>query len=320
VLRDPSGGHTARLVSADRDLTALEAIEPLERKLDPTVPHSSSPSAVVGAAATLVGWFTAGETASFVIERLVTVLVIACPHALDLAIPLVMAISTTIGARNGLLVRDRRGLEDARNVTAVFFDKTGTLTRGEFRGVEMTTRAGLGQGEALALAAAVERDSEPTIARGSSSWSTGGVNDPPSTLTSRVQDFRHAGRLHRRRPRLGPTSRRRVEPAPRSRRHSLTRRLRRSPRSVGSTPCAPADGGRVHGRFRVSWSGLASVSSTPPRTSEAPRPASSELVCHGSSTASARFRSRLTDRVQLSNGCRPECTVQEGCELVTRER
>jgi Cu2+-exporting ATPase len=101
-----------------------------------------------------------------VIERVVTVLVIACPHALGLAIPLVIAISTTIGARNGLLVRDRRGLEEARNVTAVFFDKTGTLTRGEFRVVEITTKAGLAHDEALALAAAVERDSEHTIAKG----------------------------------------------------------------------------------------------------------------------------------------------------------
>jgi P-type Cu2+ transporter len=122
--------------------------------------------AVVAAVATLVGWFVAGATASFVIERVVTVLVIACPHALGLAIPLVVAISTTIGARNGLLVRDRRGLEEARNVTAVFFDKTGTLTRGEFRVVEITAKAGLAQNDALALAAAVERDSEHTIARG----------------------------------------------------------------------------------------------------------------------------------------------------------
>jgi len=122
--------------------------------------------AVVAAVATLVGWLVAGATAAFVIERVVTVLVIACPHALGLAIPLVVAISTTIGARNGLLVRDRRGLEEARNVTAVFFDKTGTLTRGEFRVVEITTKAGLAQNEALALAAAVERDSEHTIARG----------------------------------------------------------------------------------------------------------------------------------------------------------
>jgi Cu2+-exporting ATPase len=115
--------------------------------------------AVVAAVATLVGWFAVGAAPSFVIERVVTVLVIACPHALGLAIPLVVAISTTIGARNGLLVRDRRGLEEARHVTAVFFDKTGTLTRGEFRVVEIATPPSLAHDEALALAAAVERDS-----------------------------------------------------------------------------------------------------------------------------------------------------------------
>jgi Cu2+-exporting ATPase len=122
--------------------------------------------AVVAAGLTLVGWFLAGEAAAFVIERVVTVLVIACPHALGLAIPLVVAISTTLGARSGLLVRDRRGLEEARHVNAVFFDKTGTLTRGEFRVVEITTRQGLSHDEALALAAAAERDSEHTIAQG----------------------------------------------------------------------------------------------------------------------------------------------------------
>jgi Cu2+-exporting ATPase len=122
--------------------------------------------AVVAAAFTLLGWSVAGAQAAFIIERVVTVLVIACPHALGLAIPLVVAISTTLGARNGLLVRDRRGLEEARNVNAVFFDKTGTLTRGEFRVVEITTREGMSHDEALALAAAVERDSEHTIAQG----------------------------------------------------------------------------------------------------------------------------------------------------------
>jgi Cu2+-exporting ATPase len=122
--------------------------------------------AVAAAALTLAGWLLAGKDASFVIERVVTVLVIACPHALGLAIPLVVAISTTLGARSGLLVRDRRGLEEARNVTAVFFDKTGTLTRGEFRVVEITTREGLSHDEALGLAAAVEHDSEHTIAQG----------------------------------------------------------------------------------------------------------------------------------------------------------
>jgi Cu2+-exporting ATPase len=122
--------------------------------------------AIASAGATLVGWSLAGKDASFVIERVVTVLVIACPHALGLAIPLVVAISTTLGARSGLLVRDRRGLEEARNVTAVFFDKTGTLTRGEFRVVDIATRPGITAEDALATAAAAEHDSEHTIAQG----------------------------------------------------------------------------------------------------------------------------------------------------------
>jgi Cu2+-exporting ATPase len=122
--------------------------------------------AVLAAILTLVGWALAGRPAEFIVERVVTVLVIACPHALGLAIPLVVAISTTLGARSGLLVRDRRGLEEARHVGAVVFDKTGTLTRGEFRVAEITTRAGLDEDEALGLAASVERDSEHTIAQG----------------------------------------------------------------------------------------------------------------------------------------------------------
>jgi P-type Cu2+ transporter len=122
--------------------------------------------AIVSAVMTLIGWLLAGADAAFVIERVVTVLVIACPHALGLAIPLVIAISTTLGARNGILVRDRRGLEEARLVNVVVFDKTGTLTRGEFRVVDVTTREGLTHDTALALAAGVERDSEHAIARG----------------------------------------------------------------------------------------------------------------------------------------------------------
>ena len=117
-------------------------------------------------AVTLVAWLVAGAAASYAIERLVTVLVIACPHALGLAIPLVIAISTTLGARSGLLVRDRRGLEEARNVTAVVFDKTGTLTRGEFGVVGVTPAAGVDRDTALGIAAAVEADSEHPIAQG----------------------------------------------------------------------------------------------------------------------------------------------------------
>jgi P-type Cu2+ transporter len=115
---------------------------------------------------TLVVWMVLGAETAWAVERVVTVLVIACPHALGLAIPLVVAISTTLGARNGLLVRDRRGLEEARRLTTVVFDKTGTLTRGEFRVVDVTTADTLEAREALRLAAAVERDSEHTIAQG----------------------------------------------------------------------------------------------------------------------------------------------------------
>jgi len=122
--------------------------------------------AIVSAVITLTGWLLAGATPVFAVERVVTVLVIACPHALGLAIPLVIAISTTLGARAGLLVRNRRGLEEARNLNAVFFDKTGTLTRGAFRVVEVTPAPGLSADDALRLAASIEQDSEHTIAQG----------------------------------------------------------------------------------------------------------------------------------------------------------
>ena len=84
-------------------------------------------------ALTFIAWLVAGASTSTAVERLVTVLVIACPHALGLAVPLVLAISTTLGAQNGLLVRDRKGLENARLLTTVVFDKTGTLTLGAHR-------------------------------------------------------------------------------------------------------------------------------------------------------------------------------------------
>jgi Cu2+-exporting ATPase len=120
--------------------------------------------AVATALATFVAWALAGATASFTVERVVAVLVIACPHALGLAIPLVVAISTTVGARGGLLVRDRRGLEEARRLDRVVFDKTGTLTRGEHRVVSLAAD-GLPEEDALRIAAAVERDSEHPVAR-----------------------------------------------------------------------------------------------------------------------------------------------------------
>jgi P-type Cu2+ transporter len=117
-------------------------------------------------ALTFVVWQFLGADIDFSIVRTVTVLVIACPHALGLAVPLVVAISTTLGAKEGLLVRDRRGLEEARNLDTVIFDKTGTLTLGEFRVVEFTVAEGTQEDEALRIAAGVESESEHPIARG----------------------------------------------------------------------------------------------------------------------------------------------------------
>jgi Cu2+-exporting ATPase len=122
--------------------------------------------AIVAGVLTLAAWLVVrGDEPAFAVERMVTVLVIACPHALGLAVPLVIAISTTMGARGGLLVRDRRGLEEARNLTTVVFDKTGTLTLGEHRVVDIATAEGVSADDALRLAAAIERDSEHPIAR-----------------------------------------------------------------------------------------------------------------------------------------------------------
>jgi Cu2+-exporting ATPase len=122
-------------------------------------------AALAAALVTAITWGIAGAPGSFVVERIVTVLVIACPHALGLAIPLVIAISTTLGARSGLLVRDRRGLEEARNLTTVVFDKTGTLTLAEHRVVGVQAREGTTEEDALRIAAAVERDSEHPVAQ-----------------------------------------------------------------------------------------------------------------------------------------------------------
>jgi P-type Cu2+ transporter len=122
--------------------------------------------AIVAGVLTLVVWQFLGAPIDFSIVRVVTVLVIACPHALGLAVPLVVAISTTLGARNGLLVRDRRGLEEARNLDTVIFDKTGTLTLGEFRVVEMSVVEGESEENMLRIAAGVESESEHPIARG----------------------------------------------------------------------------------------------------------------------------------------------------------
>jgi Cu2+-exporting ATPase len=121
--------------------------------------------AVGVAALTGIIWLIAIGWQIDVLIRVVTVLVIACPHALGLAIPLVVAISISIGASNGILIRDRMALETARNLDTIVFDKTGTLTKGEFGLVEMVSSDHIDDGQALALAAALEQDSEHPIAK-----------------------------------------------------------------------------------------------------------------------------------------------------------
>jgi Cu2+-exporting ATPase len=122
--------------------------------------------ALAVAAVTAIAWTIAVGFNVEVIARVATVLVIACPHALGLAVPLVVAITTAMGAKNGILVRDRLALEKARQIDMIIFDKTGTLTEGKFGVVGIETIDGWSQEDALALAAAIEGDSEHTIARG----------------------------------------------------------------------------------------------------------------------------------------------------------
>jgi Cu2+-exporting ATPase len=122
--------------------------------------------ALAVAAVTVIAWLIAVGFELSVLERAVTVLVIACPHALGLAVPLVVAISTSQGARHGILVRDRLALEQARQIDTIIFDKTGTLTEGEFGVVNLATAYGWDEDQALAVALAVEGDSEHLIARG----------------------------------------------------------------------------------------------------------------------------------------------------------
>jgi Cu2+-exporting ATPase len=116
---------------------------------------------------TLAAWLIAGYAFDFALERMVTVMVISCPHALGLAIPLVVAISTAISAKNGLLIRNRTAFENTRKITAIIFDKTGTLTEGKF-GVSKykSLNDNYDSEEVLRYAASVERNSEHPIAEG----------------------------------------------------------------------------------------------------------------------------------------------------------
>lgn len=121
--------------------------------------------AISGGLITLVAWLLSGAEVAFAVARLVAVLVIACPHALGLAVPLVASISTTKAAQNGFLVKQRLALEAARSVDVVLFDKTGTLTKGEFGVVDFWNANGYEKDYVLELAASLDSLSEHPIAK-----------------------------------------------------------------------------------------------------------------------------------------------------------
>lgn len=116
---------------------------------------------------TLVVWLSLGKDFNYALERMVTVMIISCPHALGLAVPLVVAISTSVSAKHGLLIRNRTAFENSRKLTTIIFDKTGTLTKGEFGVTRFkSVNAETDDQELLAIAAALENNSEHPIAAG----------------------------------------------------------------------------------------------------------------------------------------------------------
>ncbi|HEU0235244.1 MAG TPA: heavy metal translocating P-type ATPase, partial [Candidatus Limnocylindrales bacterium] len=168
-----AGGSLRVRVTAVGDETALSGIMRLVEAAQASASRAQALAdraaallfyvALAAGSVTLVTWWILGDPEGALI-RTATVLVIACPHALGLAIPLVIAISTSLGARNGLLVKNRIALERARELDVVIFDKTGTLTKGEPVLAGVAAAPGTSETDLLALAAAVEGDSEHPIA------------------------------------------------------------------------------------------------------------------------------------------------------------
>jgi Cu2+-exporting ATPase len=169
-----AGGSLRVRVTAVGDQTALSGIMRLVAAAQASGSHAQDLAdraaailfyvAVASGAITFAYWWLSGDKEHALI-RTATVLVIACPHALGLAIPLVIAISTSIGAQNGLLVKNRLALERARNLDMVIFDKTGTLTRGSPALSGVATAPGVTESDLLALAAGVEGNSEHPLAK-----------------------------------------------------------------------------------------------------------------------------------------------------------
>jgi len=123
--------------------------------------------AIVAGISTFLYWYLTGQSLAFAMERMVTVIVICCPHALGLAVPLVVAKSTALSAKNGLLIKNRTAFENSRKITTIVFDKTGTLTVGKFEVSKIISlQKELNENEIIRLASALEQQSEHPIATG----------------------------------------------------------------------------------------------------------------------------------------------------------
>ncbi|MEO6539895.1 MAG: copper-translocating P-type ATPase [Ferruginibacter sp.] len=123
--------------------------------------------AILAGVGTFVYWYLTGQSLAFAMERMVTVIVICCPHALGLAVPLVVAKSTALSAKNGLLIKNRTAFENSRKITTIVFDKTGTLTVGKFEVSKIVSlQNGVTENEIIRLASALEQQSEHPIATG----------------------------------------------------------------------------------------------------------------------------------------------------------
>jgi Cu2+-exporting ATPase len=164
VTRTGEETALAQIISLVKE---AQASKPPVQRLADRAAHWLTIIAVTVAAAAFLFWaFIAGQTTVFALTLAVTVLVIACPHALGLAIPVVTTISTSLGARSGMLIRNAEATETARRVDVVVFDKTGTLTKGEFGVTDLISLAGWEEDTLLRRVAAVEVNSEHVIAQG----------------------------------------------------------------------------------------------------------------------------------------------------------
>ncbi|MBC8446900.1 MAG: heavy metal translocating P-type ATPase [Chloroflexi bacterium] len=166
-IRVEKTGEETALAQIINLVKEAQASKPPVQRLADRAAHWLTIIAVVVALLTFLFWFfVSAQSAVFALTLAVTVLVIACPHALGLAIPVVTIISTSLGARNGMLIRNAQATETARRLDAVIFDKTGTLTKGEFGVTDVLLLAAWDEETLLRRVAAAEVNSEHTIAQG----------------------------------------------------------------------------------------------------------------------------------------------------------